>query len=812
MFARIILDTSDYDDNLDEASRNTESFAEKMKNGLSTAAKVGAAALTAAASGVAALTKSSIDQYAEYEQLVGGVDTLFKEASDTVQQYAANAFQTAGMSANEYMSTVTNFSASLIQSLGGDTAAAAELSNQAITDMADNANKMGTSFQSLQDAYRGFSRQNYTMLDNLALGYGGTQEEMQRLLDDAEKLSGVHYELGNFGDMIEAIHVVQTEMGITGTTAAEASETIQGSVSAASAAWKNLVTGIADENADLDTLINQFVESVGTAAGNIIPRITQILSGIGTAIQQLAPILSSEIPGLISSMLPSLISAGAQLLVGLVTGLVGALPELAASIPEIVMTIYNSIVSAGPQLMTAGAELLGMIANGIMTGVPQLANTAVTMMSSLGQYIRNNLPTLIQTGLEAVSSFTSSLRENAGLVISGALGLAQSLAQGLADSIPTIVQNVPTIVSNIANIINDNAPKLIAAAANMIATLAKGLVDAIPTIIENIPKIISAIVDTLMAFNWLNLGKTVVTGLSNGLKGAVSFVKESATSIVNTIKENISQLPAQMLTIGRNIVQGLINGITGMLSSLKDKALEIGSSIVSTVTDFLGINSPSKVFMSIGQYMMQGLAIGMENSAGEVMETVQDLIDEVTDRFNTLANAFTAKQDISDLEYQLWERTLGQGATEAEKYDMQLQMLQNQQSNQVGVVEAAAAAYRAVVEQYGENSAESLSYQKTLLEESLAYQDLVDQINEVIAAKQQLYNTNTATVSYADSTSGRATEAAINAVAGNTGNQDITLNANLVMPDGSKFATWQLPFLINAGRAAGTPIANPQVG
>ena len=642
--------------------------------------------------------------------------------------------------------------------------------------------------------------------------YGGTKSELERLVADAEKLTGQALDPAKFSDVITAIHAVQENLGITGTTAEEAATTIEGSVGMMQAAWQNLLAGFGNEDADLGQLIGNFTSSVETAAQNVVPRITQILSGLGTAIQQLAPIISSEIPSLLSSMLPALISAGSQLLVGLVTGLVGALPELAASIPEIVTTIYNSIVAAGPELLTAGTQLLSMLANGIMTGIPMLASTAATMMSSLGQYLRNNLPSLMQAGLEAVSNFTASLRKNAGLVISGALGLAQSLAQGLADSIPTIVQNVPTIVSNIANIINDNAPKLIATAANMIVTLAKGLVDAIPTIIENIPKIISAIVDTLMAFNWLNLGKTVVTGLANGLKGAVSFVKESATSIVNTIKENISQLPAQMLTIGRNIVQGLINGVTGMLSSLKDKALEIGSSIVSTVTDFLGIHSPSRVFMSIGEYMMQGLAIGMENSAGEVMETVQDLIDEVTDRFNTLANAFTAKQDISDLEYQLWERTLGQGATEAEKYDMQLQMLQNQQSNQVGVVEAAAAAYQAVVEQYGENSAESLSYQKTLLEESLAYQDLVDQINEVIAAKQQLYNTNTATVSYADSTSGRATEAAINAVSGNTGNQDITLNANLVMPDGSKFASWQLPFLINAGRAAGTPIANPQVG
>lgn len=324
LYAKITMDTSGYEKSLDDASSKASDFASKLKSGLATAAKVGAAALTAAATGVAALTKASIDQYAEYEQLVGGVDTLFKAASDKVQQYADKAYETAGMSANEYMNTVTSFSASLLQSLEGDTEAAAQKADQAITDMADNANKMGTSMEMIQNAYQGFAKQNYTMLDNLKLGYGGTKEEMQRLLKDAEKLSGVKYDLSSYADIVDAIHVVQTEMGITGTTAREASTTIQGSVASMKGAWQNLVTAIAADGWDIGVYVDNFVSSVKVVGQNVIPRVQQILSGIGELVTAIAPMIAQELPALISTVLPAMVSAGAQLLVGLVTGLKGA--------------------------------------------------------------------------------------------------------------------------------------------------------------------------------------------------------------------------------------------------------------------------------------------------------------------------------------------------------------------------------------------------------------------------------------------------------------------------------------------------------
>ena len=627
LFARIILDTSDYDDNLDEASRNTESFADKLKTGLTTAAKVGAAALGAAATGVAALTKASVDQYAEYEQLVGGVDTLFKEASNTIQQYASNAYKTAGVSANTYMEQATAFSASLIQSLGGDTEAAAEYANQAIMDMSDNANKMGTDIESIQQTYQSLMRGNYAMLDNLKLGYGGTKSELERLVADAEKLTGQALDPAKFSDVITAIHAVQENIGITGTTAKEAATTIEGSIGMMQAAWQNLLAGFGNEDADLGQLIGNFTSSVETAAQNVVPRITQILSGLGTAIQQLAPIISSEIPSLLSSMLPALISAGSQLLVGLVTGLVGALPELAASIPEIVTTIYNSIVAAGPELLTAGTQLLSMLANGIMTGIPMLASTAVTMMSSLGQYLRNNLPSLMQAGLEAVSNFTASLRENAGLVIDGALSLAKSLAQGLADSIPTIVENVPEIITNIAGVINDNAPKILAAGVQIVVTLVKGIINAIPTIIENIPQIINAIVNVILAFNWLNLGKTIITGLGNGIKAMISAIKDIAGQVVEAIKSGISSLPQAMLNIGKNIVQGLWNGIQSMVGWIKDKVSGFVGGLVSGAKNLLGIHSPSTVFADMGKNMALGLGKGWDSEFSRIKGDIEGGMD-----------------------------------------------------------------------------------------------------------------------------------------------------------------------------------------
>ena len=290
LVAKLTLDSSEYEQSLTSSKEKTGG----LKSALTALGGGAAVAVAAATTAAVALGKASLEGYAEYEQLIGGVETLFKDSAGTVQEYAANAYKTAGLSANEYMETVTSFSASLLQSLGGDTEKAAQYADKAITDMSDNANKMGSSMESIQTAYQGFAKQNYTMLDNLKLGYGGTKSEMERLILDAEKLDSsfkasrdTNGDLAmSYSDIVDAIHIVQTDMGITGTTAKEASTTIQGSLQSAKAAWSNLVVGIADENANLEELVNNFVESVVTAGQNILPRIEIILQGMSQMLSQ----------------------------------------------------------------------------------------------------------------------------------------------------------------------------------------------------------------------------------------------------------------------------------------------------------------------------------------------------------------------------------------------------------------------------------------------------------------------------------------------------------------------------------------------
>ena len=478
LYAKITLDDSEYQKGIDDAGKKTSSFADKLKTGLAAAAKVGVAAIGAAAAGIAALTKASVENYAEYEQLVGGVDTLFKQASDTVQQYAANAYKTAGMSANEYMNTVTSFSASLIQSLGGDTEKAAVVADQAITDMSDNANKMGTSIDMIQNAYQGFAKQNFTMLDNLKLGYGGTKEEMERLLKDAQKISGIKYDISSFADITEAIHVMQEEMGIAGTTAAEASETIEGSINSMKSAWSNLVTGLADENSDLDKLINNFVDSTATAAKNIIPRVEQTLIGVGTLISKLAPVIGEALPRLVTNVLPSLLSAGVKLVSGIVEG----------------------IASSLPQVLEAGTNLLSQLTTGIENGLPDMMSRLPQIIDDFLNFITENLPSILEKGVEMLNS----------------------LVNGIINSIPQLVGQLPKIIKSFTTFISQNLPTIIQSGINILLNLIKGIMQAIPQLVASLPELINAIVNGLASLylDLMRAGGQIVQGIIDGIAAA----------------------------------------------------------------------------------------------------------------------------------------------------------------------------------------------------------------------------------------------------------------------------------------------------
>lgn len=586
----------------------------KIGSAVNTAVKASAAAVGAASAGVAALGTACINAYADYEQLVGGVETLFKDSADTIQTYADNAYKTAGLSANEYMETVTSFSASLLQSLDGDTEKAAAAADLAITDMADNANKMGTAMESIQNAYQGFAKQNYTMLDNLKLGYGGTKEEMQRLLADAEKLSGVKYDLSSYADIVEAIHVIQTEMGITGTTAKEASTTIQGSVASMKAAWANLMVGMADDTQNFDMLLSNFIESIGTVADNLLPRIGIVIEGMGKLVAGLAPEIASALPTLTNELLPNLVELGVQSISALVQG----------------------IQENGDSLAAGALSIVGTLAEGIAELLPMVADTAASLAVSLADGLTESLPNIIPVAIETISTLVENLTENANTVIEAGIQIILALGEGLIAALPQLIETVPQIVINIANVINDNAPKLIDTALYLITRLAVGLVQAIPTLVVNIPKIIEAIVAAFMAFQWLNLGKQLIDGIKNGIKSAGESMSTAAKETFSKFKAKItgSEVATELKSIGKYIIDGIVGGIKNSLSKIANVAGKIKDTLLSKLKGLFKIASPSKLMKEeVGAYIGEGIAVGIEESGQMAVDAAETVANGIIDAF-----------------------------------------------------------------------------------------------------------------------------------------------------------------------------------
>lgn len=586
----------------------------KIGSAVNTAVKASAAAVGAASAGVAALGTACINAYADYEQLVGGVETLFKDSADTIQTYADNAYKTAGLSANEYMETVTSFSASLLQSLDGDTEKAAAAADLAITDMADNANKMGTAMESIQYAYQGFAKQNYTMLDNLKLGYGGTKEEMQRLLADAEKLSGVKYDLSSYADIVEAIHVIQTEMGITGTTAKEASTTIQGSVASMKAAWANLMVGMADDTQDFDLLLSNFIESIGTVADNLLPRIGVVIEGMGKLVAGLAPKIASALPTLTNELLPNLVELGVQSISALVQG----------------------IQENGDSLAAGALSIVGTLAEGIAELLPMVADTAASLAVSLADGLTESLPNIIPVAIETISTLVENLTENANTIIDAGIQIILALGDGLIAALPQLIETVPQIVINIANVINDNAPKLVDTALYLITRLAVGLVQAIPTLVVNIPKIIEAIVAAFMAFQWLNLGKQLIDGVANGVKKAGESMATAAKNTFSKFKSKLAgvEVASELKNIGKHIIDGIVSGIKSSLSNIANVAGKIKDTLLSKLKGLFKIASPSKLMKEeVGAYIGEGIAVGIEESGQMAVDAAETVANGIIDAF-----------------------------------------------------------------------------------------------------------------------------------------------------------------------------------
>lgn len=450
MCAKISLDKSEYEKGLNDAKKSTGGFlgvfgkvgtvASAVGKGVFTVAenvaKVSVATTTAGAAAVSALTTLAVNSYANYEQLVGGVETLYKSSADTVQKYAAIAYKTAGMSANDYMETATSFAAALVSSLAGDTDAAAELANTAVSDMSDNANKFGTDIESLQTAYNGFAKGQFQLLDNLKLGYGGTKQEMQRLLDDANKLNAAQgkytkYTIDNYADIVQAIHDIQTEMDITGTTAREASSTIQGSTNAAKAAWSNLVTGVADDNADFILLVNDFVDSVGTAAQNILPRIEIALDGAAKLIEHLVPPIMAKLPALIETVLPKLARSAVNIVQKLVSEIKANAGKLIDSAVQIITVLGNGIYQMLPAVAQSALQIILTMVSKLNENLPQMLDTAGRMLIAFVQGISNHLPDIVKAAGSIIGTLLTYFVNHLPEIVNGALKMGSAIVDGI---------------------------------------------------------------------------------------------------------------------------------------------------------------------------------------------------------------------------------------------------------------------------------------------------------------------------------------------------------------------------------------------
>ena len=582
---------------------------------LGSIAKGGLAVIGGAATGVATafgvMTKKALDSYASLEQNIGGVETLFKNSSQSVIDNAKNAYKTAGLSANAYMETVTSFSASLLQSLGNDTKKAAEYADSAIIDMSDNANKMGTSMESIQNAYQGFAKQNYSMLDNLKLGYGGTSTEMYRLLQDAAQLneefantakfsidSKGHLE-ANFADITKAIHIVQTEMGITGTTAKEASETISGSVSAMKDAFDNFLNGTGSPKELAETMVTAG-KNVIKGLSEIVPRLLETLPEVKNLIQE------NLVQAFSGDTVQRIVESGKNIVMSLLTGMLDSVSDILPVALSLIQFIAEAVTTNVPILLQKGYEILQNLINGFVEAIPEALPKILDFIQGIGDKISEAAPGLIQKGFE----------------------LLQKLVEGIVTAIPILIAKVPQIVTTFANVINDNFPTILAKGVQLLGQLALGILQAVPDLISHIPDIVQAIVAVFTAYNWATLGKNIITFFKNGITSMISAVTSAAKNVQNGIINTIKNLPSTLSNLGKNAVSKLANAIASGISNIVGKAKNIVSGIKNAFTSFN--------WGSIGSNIIKGIANGI---AGAVGGLVNAAINAAKSAFNAAKKA-----------------------------------------------------------------------------------------------------------------------------------------------------------------------------
>jgi phage-related protein len=689
----------------DQASGKLKDLGSKLGNGLKTAAKIGTAAVGAAAAGITALTTAAVNNYAEYEQLVGGVETLFKDSADAVKKYADEAYRAAGLSANEYMSTVTGFSASLLQSLGRGAqididalkenldeqydatkkswqdriklaksqkqdniaelqsqmdaelkalkksneqkleeaeaannksvvtaetqALAADLANQAVIDMADNAAKMGTDMSLIQNAYAGFAKQNYTMLDNLKLGYGGTQSEMERLIKDAAALdSSIDANSLSFDNIVKAINVVQTEMGITGTTALEAGRTISGSIDSMKASWTNLLTGLANGNADIEQLVNNLVTSIvgdGTESnlgvlGNIMPAVKSALSGASKLVSELLPAIVQEIPAIISENLPILAEAAVSIIQALIDGV----SQNSEVFINAILGVFETIIAQLPSIIASLSEFLPKLVDNILAALPGMIDAIVSALTDgnvienligavvgIVQAIADNLPKIIQSLVDAIPRITESVNnailENFPALLDAVIQIVMTLIENLPTIIQMLVDQIGPIVSTIVQVIVENLPAFI-----------QGIVQIVIGIVKAIPSILASVAEAI----W-----NIFAGIGKGLANAWPKFKEGIAEIWDKVVQWFSGLWDKAKEIGGNIISGIKEGIKKAWNNLKEWFSGLFDDIIGIAKKILGIASPSKVFKKIGGFTAEGFGIGFDDEFAHVKDDMEDSLN-----------------------------------------------------------------------------------------------------------------------------------------------------------------------------------------
>lgn len=595
---------------------------------------------------------STITEGAELEQSIGGIETLFKESAGKVKEYAANAYRTAGMSANEYMQLTTSFSASLLQSLAGDTQKAADVSNMAMTDMSDNANKMGTSMEDIKNAYQGFAKQNYTMLDNLKLGYGGTKTEMERLLADAQKISGVKYDINNLSDVYNAIHVIQGELDITGTTAKEAASTLSGSFDSMKAAFKNVI-GQITLGMDIKPALRDLAETTTTylfgnllpAVGNILTGIPDMLEGVGTIIvrsmniaannadqitqqgtefvSQLATAIISNAPYLIEAawnLLTSFgsailntdwISVGEGMINNIQSGLSVAAGEILGSDSNIVDSILNSIRENLPKVLDSGSEIITNLANGILQNIPSIITMAGTIILELISGITPMIPMILESGAQ----------------------ILLNLVNGIISNLPEIAEAAVSVISNFGSYISSNLPYILQTGIEIIGNLGAGLILAIPDLVSKIPQIISSIKSTFSNANWGEIGSNIIKGISNGIKNAAGQLWEAAKSVLGDFKDKILEMFGihSPSTWGEWVAEMIDVGMAKSIVKNSKIVLDAGKSLVgltkSAIESEIEItNSRAKIAYTLQKETgMQGSTLKKEETIDELKNYIREL-------------------------------------------------------------------------------------------------------------------------------------------------------------------------------------------